>query len=251
MNGDLFSGIRDVQNRISSIEQRFQVSRWVFSDELEAALDETVTAGDVIDAGTDTVDGLSTGDVVAAARAQLLQTFAPTGSTLTADDGAWIRALPEAGQEWAGAIADAARASDLDPQMLAALVWQESNFDAASTSRAGALGLTQLMPATAALLGVDPTEPLDNLAGGARFLSEMLDRYDGDVELALAAYNAGPSRVDAAGGIPDIAETAAYVPAVLARLRDLTSTSSTTTSASTTSAALRAATAYASTGALR
>jgi soluble lytic murein transglycosylase-like protein len=81
-------------------------------------------------------------------------------------------------------------------------------------SHAGAIGLAQLMPGTAAGLGVDPTDPLQNLQGGARYLREQLDRF-GTPELALAAYNAGPNRVAQAGGIPRITETQTYVRRVL------------------------------------
>ena len=83
-------------------------------------------------------------------------------------------------------------------------------------SSAGAIGLAQLMPATAAGLGVDPHDPLQNLEGGARYLRQQLDRF-GSFELGLAAYNAGPTRVAQAGGVPAIAETQAYVQVVLDR----------------------------------
>ena len=84
----------------------------------------------------------------------------------------------------------------------------------------GAQGLAQLMPGTARELGVDPADPFANLEGGARYLRAQLDRFDGDVEKALAAYNAGPGRVEAAGGIPRIRETQHYVAAVMGRLSD-------------------------------
>ena len=76
------------------------------------------------------------------------------------------------------------------------------------------------MPGTARYLGVDPDDPMQNLEGGARYLREQLDRFDGDLERALAAYNAGPGRVIEAGGIPNIRETRAYVAAVMGRLAD-------------------------------
>ena len=76
------------------------------------------------------------------------------------------------------------------------------------------------MPATARYLGVNPDDPLDNLEGGARYLREQLDRFDGDLEKALAAYNAGPGRVMRAGGIPKIRETQHYVAAIMGRLAD-------------------------------
>jgi soluble lytic murein transglycosylase-like protein len=80
------------------------------------------------------------------------------------------------------------------------------------------MGLTQLMPATARALGVDPRDPVANLEGGARYLRLMLDRFGGDVVKALAAYNAGPERVERAGGVPAIRETREYVAAIMARL---------------------------------
>ncbi len=134
----------------------------------------------------------------------------PAGTT----PGDWAERLPAAGRPWAGAIQDAADRHGLDPTLLASLVWTESGFRPDAVSHAGARGLTQLMPATAAGMGVDPDDPAQNLEGGARFLRAMIDRF-GTVELGLAAYNAGPGRVAQAGGIPRIPETQAYVPAVL------------------------------------
>ena len=104
--------------------------------------------------------------------------------------------------------------------LLASLVWAESAFHQGSVSHAGATGLTQLMPATAAGLGVDASDPVQNLRGGARYLKIQLDRF-GSPDLALAAYNAGPGRVRQAGGIPDIPETQGYVRTVMGHYRDL------------------------------
>jgi soluble lytic murein transglycosylase-like protein len=80
------------------------------------------------------------------------------------------------------------------------------------------MGLAQLMPGTARALAVNAGDPAANLAGGAHYLRQMLDLFDGDVERALAAYNAGPGRVIRAGGVPRIAETRAYVSAIIDRL---------------------------------
>lgn len=128
--------------------------------------------------------------------------------------GAWAAKLPAAGRQWAPAIQKAATEAGVEPELLAGLVWAESNFNAGAGSHAGAIGLAQLMPGTARGLGVDPHDPQQNLLGGARYLRAQLDRF-GSKELALAAYNAGPGRVSQAGGIPRIAETQAYVPKVL------------------------------------
>ena len=112
----------------------------------------------------------------------------------------------------------AASGSGLSPDLLAAVVWQESRWRADALSPKGAMGLAQLMPGTARALAVDARDPAANLAGGARYLRQMLDRFDGDVERALAAYNAGPGRVTRAGGIPAIAETRRYVSTIIDRL---------------------------------
>jgi soluble lytic murein transglycosylase-like protein len=134
---------------------------------------------------------------------------------------AWAAGLPPAGRTWAPAIAAAAATNGIDGRLLAALVWTESNFRPDAVSHAGAIGLTQLMPGTARGLGVDPHDPVDNLHGGARYLAAQLDTF-GRADLALAAYNAGPGRVQAAGGaVPDIVETQLYVVRVLDRYQAL------------------------------
>jgi soluble lytic murein transglycosylase-like protein len=107
---------------------------------------------------------------------------------------------------------------DLSPSLLEALVWQESRWRENAVSHAGARGLAQLMPGTADYLGVNADDPFQNLEGGARYLREQLDRFDGDLEKALAAYNAGPGRVIRAGGIPNIRETRLYLAAIMGRL---------------------------------
>ena len=107
---------------------------------------------------------------------------------------------------------------DLSPALIEALVWQESRWREDAVSHAGARGLAQLMPGTARDLGVNPHDPVANLEGGARYLREQLNRFGGNVELALAAYNAGPGRVMRAGGIPRIAETQDYVARIMGRL---------------------------------
>ena len=113
-------------------------------------------------------------------------------------------------------IVEAAQANNVPPALVKAVARAESGFDPNAVSRAGAQGLMQLMPTTAAGLGVtDPFDPRQNLMGGAKFLRGLLDRFNGDTSKALAGYNAGPGAVEKYGGIPPFAETQAYVPKVL------------------------------------
>jgi soluble lytic murein transglycosylase-like protein len=105
---------------------------------------------------------------------------------------------------------------DLEPKLVRALIQVESAWNPVAVSRAGAMGLMQLMPDTAALLDVaDPYDPDQNVRGGTLFLRRMLDRFGGRVDLALAAYNAGPKAVERHGGIPPYAETRNYVQRIL------------------------------------
>jgi soluble lytic murein transglycosylase-like protein len=126
-------------------------------------------------------------------------------------------------------IRAAANDADVDPELLRAVIVIESGFDANAVSSAGAQGLMQLMPATAKSYGVsDAFDPQQNILGGARYLRDLIDRYDADYELVLAAYNAGEDAVAKYGGrVPPFAETQRYVPKVLGlydRLQQMTNT---------------------------
>ncbi|MDP9086695.1 MAG: lytic transglycosylase domain-containing protein [Pseudomonadota bacterium] len=110
----------------------------------------------------------------------------------------------------------AAKAEGLDVHLLRAVAWTESRGRQGAVSAKGAIGVMQLMPATAAEMGIDPLDPLANLHGGARYLARQLSRFQ-SVPLALAAYNAGPGAVLRWGGIPPYAETQAYVAQILSR----------------------------------
>jgi soluble lytic murein transglycosylase-like protein len=112
----------------------------------------------------------------------------------------------------------AAASNGIDPALLKGLVSQESGFNPNARSGAGALGLTQLMPGTAAGLGVtNPLDPAQSLQCGAKYLRQQLDRFGGDEKLALAAYNAGPGAVQKFGGVPPYAETQNYVTSVMSK----------------------------------
>lgn len=129
------------------------------------------------------------------------------------------RRAPRTAQPQVGeAIARAASHYSLSADLLEAVAWQESRFRSAAVSPKGAVGVMQLMPATARALGVDPHDVVQNIHGGAAYLGQMLNRYGGNVELALAAYNAGPGAVDRYGGVPPYRETQAYVAAIMGRL---------------------------------
>lgn len=105
------------------------------------------------------------------------------------------------------------------PDLLREVMYRESAFRPCAVSVRGAQGLMQLMPGTALELGVkNPFDPAENVSGGAKFLKQLLSKYQGDVSLALAAYNAGPGAVDAASGIPQNAETKSYVAEIMKRL---------------------------------
>jgi soluble lytic murein transglycosylase-like protein len=107
---------------------------------------------------------------------------------------------------------------DLDPALVTEVVRAESNFNPRARSHKGALGLMQLIPATAKRFGVnDPFEPTQNLRGGMAYLRWLLERFDGDLRLTLAGYNAGEAAVERYGGVPPYAETRAYVAKILGR----------------------------------
>jgi len=166
------------------------------------------------------VMAVDNGDAAGAEAVELAEVPAEAGIVpdyAVADAAQQALAVPNA---YAAKVAELAARFDLSPALIEAVVWQESRWRANAVSPVGARGLTQLMPGTAREMGVDPNDPFANLEGGARYLRAQLDRFDGDPEKALAAYNAGPGRVESAGGVPRIRETQSYVASVMGRLSD-------------------------------
>ena len=144
--------------------------------------------------------------------AQLASVTGTPAAAATTDTYATAGATAGTGAStpYAAEIDAAAAKYNVDPALLRGLIRQESNFNANATSPAGARGLTQLMPGTAAALGVDPSVPAQAIEGGAKYLRQQLDRFGNDPAKALAAYNAGPGAVQRYGGVPPYAETQNY-----------------------------------------
>jgi soluble lytic murein transglycosylase-like protein len=127
----------------------------------------------------------------------------------------------EADVPYLAQIRNAAHTYGLDPALVASVIAVESNFNSRAVSKKSALGLMQLLPETAAQMAVrNAFDPVENIDGGTRYLKQLLDRYDQNLVLALAAYNAGPKRVDFYRGIPPLAETRSYISRVISRLQD-------------------------------
>lgn len=167
--------------------------------------------------------GLSFTDALDAAQNPLSGAIGPNGSLGGAIRPMGIDGLnlqPTASKDEIRAmITTAAGGQNLNPKLLEALVEQESGFNPLAESKVGAQGLTQLMPDTARGLGVsDPFDPAQNLNGGAKYLRQMLNQFDGDVPKALAAYNAGPGAVRRHHGIPPYAETQNYVRRIMGKI---------------------------------
>lgn len=162
-------------------------------------------------------------DSAVGAPAAALRAVSTGGTAAGSSVRALAATLPPAGKQYASAIVAAADRNGVNPSLLAALVWQESNFNSRAVSPAGAQGLVQLMPATARGLGVDPLNPAQALDGGARYLKQQLSLFGGRTDLALAAYNAGPSAVRRYGGVPPYSETQNYVHQVESKMSALSS----------------------------
>jgi len=157
-----------------------------------------------------------------------------TSGVVADKDGYSYSSSLSAGASMDAMFERAAEKYGIDADLLKAIGKAESNFNASAVSSAGAIGVMQLMPGTARSLGVsDPYDAEQNIMGGAKYISQMLDRYDDDVEKALAAYNAGPGNVDKYDGIPPFKETQSYVERVLGYLEKDSSAPNTIENAAT------------------
>lgn len=137
-------------------------------------------------------------------------------SSLTEDISSYSSTSTNTATDYDEIIKKAAERYNIPEKLISSIIKQESNFNPAATSSAGATGLMQLMPGTAKYLGVaNSLDPEQNIMGGAKYISQMLSQFDGNIETALAAYNAGPGAVKKYDGIPPYKETQNYVQKVM------------------------------------
>lgn len=195
------TGIHHIQARIAQLQAQFGMPGNVPGMDFPKALDKEINKA----GGTDKTQVVSS----ATAASQ-------TGRTQAALPAYSVNAsLPLADQSLSGLINNASKKYQVDPKLLSAIAEVESGGNQDETSSAGAIGVMQLMPDTAASLGVNPYDKQQNIEGGAKYLRQMLDAFGGDVSKAVAAYNAGPQAVKDYGGIPPYKETQNYVNKVL------------------------------------
>lgn len=191
------SGVRQIQARIAEIEGQFnlpnqQLPGMDFAAKLQQEINKDATSA-----------------ATKAHAAQRVQETAAAEKTMAAKQTNY------ANPQLAQMIHAAAAKYAVDPKLVSAVAEVESGGDQNVISPAGAVGVMQLMPDTAAGLGVNPYDLKSNVEGGTKYLREMLDTFDGDVKKAVAAYNAGPNAVKTYGGVPPYAETQNYVTSVL------------------------------------
>ena len=195
--------IQEIRQRISEIQQQIGLSPKVpgmdFSSRLQQEMNKMKSRVERVAAMPETGSAEGRGNAAEGVQATSGGRDATPAGTGT------ISAL----------VAQAAKKYDVDPRLVSAVAEVESNNNPAAVSGAGAIGVMQLMPDTAAALGVDPYDAEQNIEGGTRYLRQMLDSFGGDVRKALAAYNAGPQAVRDYNGVPPYSETQDYVNRVL------------------------------------
>lgn len=153
-----------------------------------------------------------TGRLIRVGAGRKVRTVPAAQSAARASGLEGIQGLSAQTVELENLMQEAGRRHDIDPELIRAVMRQESGFNPLAVSRKGAQGLMQLMPETAKRLGVqDVFDPAENVLAGAKLLRQLMDRYEGDIDLALAAYNAGEGAVERYGGLPPYQETVDYV----------------------------------------
>ena len=198
------TGVRHVQARIAQLQEQFGMPGNLpgtgFSQKLEKEMQKSLGV----------TEAQKTSEPAVQENNQPLPAVQKmdTAKTVLAD-------MPLADQNLSTLIEAAARKYKVDPKLVAAVAEVESNGNQDAVSSVGAIGVMQLMPDTAASLGVDPYNKQQNIEGGAKYLRQMLDTFGGDTKKAVAAYNAGPGAVKDYGGVPPYKETQNYVNKVL------------------------------------
>ena len=204
-------GVQRVQQRIADLQERFGIPGGVpgldFGKMLEREV-EKARASDNKAGKAQEVNAASKGEIAAQAAVQEARL---TDYVHGASANEFVFADAELHQ----LVQAAAEKYNVDPKLISAVVEAESGGNQEEISDAGAIGVMQLMPDTAASLGVNPYDEAQNVEGGTKYLRQMLDTFGGDVRKAVAAYNAGPQAVKDYGGVPPYSETQAYVDRVL------------------------------------
>lgn len=207
--------ITRVQQRIAQLQKSFMGLQQVpGATGFDAQLQQAIQAQKAAEAAK----GQASGANAASAPSKTSAAQSAANGTLPVNVGTGLKAvsdLPAADGDLATMVQDAARDQNVDARLVNAVAQAESGGDQSAVSPVGAIGVMQLMPDTAAGLGVNPYDKKQNIEGGAKYLREMLDTFGGDVKKAVAAYNAGPAAVKAYGGVPPYPETQAYVDRVL------------------------------------
>ncbi len=177
---------------------------------------EAIRAQEAAQTQTAETSGTSFSDVLG----QAAESYAQSNTT-AASAGAMASTGAAAPADLSSIFEEAANTFGVSVNLLQSIAKAESNFNADAVSSAGAVGIMQLMPATAAAMGVtDCRDAYQNIMGGAKYIAQLLQKYSGNISLALAAYNAGSANVDKYGGIPPFSETQNYVKKVLSYLEN-------------------------------
>ncbi|MDN4606867.1 lytic transglycosylase domain-containing protein [Sporosarcina highlanderae] len=222
MNARTIRTLMDIQamQTLGSVQSSFGVqdsTSTLFSDMINNALDginnKSFNTHSVMNQSFGMLDGLSSMENLLFKGSN--NVYLPNSLELILQKTASKPIADSGGNHFSGLVEQAARVYGLPESLITSVIKQESNFNSTTVSGAGAIGLMQLMPGTAKFLGVrNSFDPVQNIMGGTKYLRQMLDQF-GTIELALAAYNAGPGNVKKYGGIPPFKETQDYVSKVL------------------------------------